>query len=50
MKRCKEAHAPVQLIVREGKGHGWPGMEPDLKVFADWFDEHLRRIKASEFR
>ena len=44
-KRCKEAHAPFKLIVREGKDHGWPNMEPDMHLFADWFDAHLRGIK-----
>ena len=45
-KRMKEVHSPFKLIVREGKDHGWAGMEVDGRVFADWFDEHLRGIKA----
>ena len=45
-KRCQEAHAPYKLIVREGKDHGWPGMDVDMKVFAEWFDEHLRGLKG----
>lgn len=44
-KRCEEAGAPYKLIIKPGKGHGWPDMEPDLRVFADWFDEHL--LKAA---
>jgi acetyl esterase/lipase len=44
-KRCQEAGAPCKLIVREGKDHGWPGMDKDMAVFADWFDEHLRGLK-----
>ena len=44
-KRCEEVKAPFKLIVRPGKQHGWPGMEVDMAVFADWFDEHLRGIK-----
>lgn len=44
-KRCEEANAPFKLIVREGKDHGWPGMDADIRIFADWFDEHLRGIK-----
>ena len=44
-KKCAEMKAPFKLIVREGKDHGWPGMEKDLAIFADWFDEHLRGIK-----
>ena len=47
-KRCEEMHAPFKLIVREGKDHGWPGMDADIKLFADWFDEHLRGIKPTK--
>ena len=35
----------VKLIVRPGKDHGWPEIGEDIKVFAAWFDEHLRGIK-----
>lgn len=45
-KRMKEAGSTCKLIVREGKDHGWPGMEVDARVFAGWFDEHLRGLKA----
>ena len=44
-KRAEAVGAPVQLIVREGKDHGWPGMEKDLAIFANWFDRHLRGVK-----
>jgi len=46
-KRCREVNAPFELIVREGKDHGWPEMGDDLKVFANWFDEHLRGMKKA---
>ena len=44
VKRCQEAgvKAPVTLDRRPGKDHGWPGMDQDLVLFADWFDRHLR--------
>lgn len=42
INRAKEAGATVELIVREGHGHGWPDMKADLARFADWFDTHLR--------
>jgi acetyl esterase/lipase len=45
VKRCEEAGAKVKLIVREGKDHGWPGLDAEMNVFADWFDEHLRGLK-----
>jgi acetyl esterase/lipase len=47
-KKCKEVGAPFKLIVKPGAGHGWPGMEKDVAVFADWFDEHLPGLKAKE--
>ena len=42
------AHAPFKLVVREGKDHGWKEMGDDMKIFADWFDEHLRGLKPKE--
>ena len=47
-KRCKEAGATFKLIVKPGADHGWAGMDKDMAVFADWFDEHLRGIKAKD--
>ena len=47
-KRCEEARAPFKLVVREGKDHGWKEMGDDMKVFADWFDEHLCALKSKE--
>lgn len=41
IKRCQEAGVPAKLVVREGKQHGWAGLDKDLSIFADWFDEHL---------
>lgn len=44
-KRCQETGAPYKLIIKSGKDHGWAGMDADLRVFADWFDEYLRGLK-----
>jgi acetyl esterase/lipase len=36
--------SPVKIIVRKGKGHGWPDYwksQEDVNAFADWFDQHL---------
>jgi len=38
------AKAPVKLVRKEGKDHGWPNLDQDMRLFADWFDEHLRGI------
>ena len=46
--KSKEAGANVKLIVRAGKGHGWPDFMQDVNIFGDWMDEHLRGIKPQE--
>ncbi len=44
-KKAKEVGAPeVKIIVRKGKGHGWPDFwksQEDIEQFADWFDKYL---------
>lgn len=39
--KLKEAGVECRLERRPGKGHGWPGLEKDLPLLADWFDSHL---------
>jgi acetyl esterase/lipase len=39
--RLREANVPARLVVREGKGHAWPGWEADSALIAEWFDAHL---------
>jgi acetyl esterase/lipase len=43
--RAREVGAPaINIIVRPGKGHGWPDFwksQEDVKAFADWFDRYL---------
>jgi acetyl esterase/lipase len=46
-KKLKEAGVPAQVVVRPGKEHGWPGIDKDLELFADWFDQHLRGIRKN---
>jgi acetyl esterase/lipase len=43
--RCLAINAPFKLIIKPGADHGWPGMDADMRIFADWFDEHLRGLK-----
>ncbi len=44
--RFREAAAAVghevELVVREGKSHGWLSMILDIRTFARWYDEKLR--------
>jgi acetyl esterase/lipase len=46
VQRAKAAGANAKLIVREGQAHGWKDMAADLKLFADWFDAHLRGMNS----
>jgi acetyl esterase/lipase len=43
--KAKAASVSFQLVVREGKEHGWDGLDRDLEILADWFDQYLRGIK-----
>ncbi len=38
-----KVEVPFKLIVKEGAAHGWPGMDKDLSIFADWFDQYLKK-------
>jgi acetyl esterase/lipase len=42
IERLNEAKVPARLVVREGKGHAWPGWEAESALIAGWFDLHLR--------
>ena len=45
-EKCRAVGAPYQLVVREGKDHGWPEMATDRAQFVTWFDRHLRGLSA----
>jgi dipeptidyl aminopeptidase/acylaminoacyl peptidase len=40
--KLKEAHVPAELVVKAGKGHGWPNLVDDMSTIADWFDKYLQ--------
>jgi acetyl esterase/lipase len=42
VERCRGMGVKAELVVREGKDHGWPEILKDLEILADWFDAHLR--------
>ena len=48
VKRAQEAGATAKLIVKPGRGHGWPDMAADMPALADWFDQYLRGIKPQQ--
>ena len=41
--KLKDAGVDAKLVVRPGKGHGWPELVKDLDILADWFDAHLQK-------
>jgi len=47
VKQAQDAGAKAKLVTKEGQTHGWPGMDKDAVIFADWFDEHLRGLKRN---
>jgi dipeptidyl aminopeptidase/acylaminoacyl peptidase len=42
LAKIAEFDVPNKLEVRHGKGHGWPGMEKDGELLADWFEKYLK--------
>jgi acetyl esterase/lipase len=45
--KLKQAGVPAQLVVKEGKGHSWPGQDQDIKLFADWYDKYLLGVATA---
>lgn len=43
IEKLKEAKVPCKLETKKDAAHGWPGMDKDLKLFADWFDRYLKK-------
>ncbi len=41
MAKLEALKIPHKLVVRPGQGHGWPGMEKDVVLLADWFAQYL---------
>jgi len=41
MAKLEELKITHRLDVRKGKGHGWPGMEAEAAIMAEWFDKYL---------
>ena len=37
----KKVGVPAELVIKKGAGHGWPQLEKDIPILADWFDRHL---------
>jgi acetyl esterase/lipase len=42
--KLKAAGVPCELVVKPGKGHGWPTLVvEDMKTITDWFDKYLKK-------
>lgn len=41
--KLNELKIPCRLEVREGKDHGWKGIEEDYKFVAEWFEQYLKK-------
>ena len=41
--RARELGRPIELAVHPGGNHGWLTMLWDIRHFADWFDQHLKK-------
>ena len=41
--KLKENNVPCELVTKQGKQHGWAGMEKDIVTIADWFDKYLAK-------
>jgi acetyl esterase/lipase len=39
--RLTELKVPAKLVVKQGAEHGWPTIVDDVRILADWFDQHL---------
>jgi acetyl esterase/lipase len=50
VEKLKKTGVEAKLVVKEGAGHGWTGLDKDLSQFADWFDQHLYKRRAAARR
>jgi dipeptidyl aminopeptidase/acylaminoacyl peptidase len=48
VEALKKAGVPAELVVKKGAAHGWPGLDKDLVLIADWFDRHLNKKDSKE--
>ncbi|NOS70293.1 MAG: prolyl oligopeptidase family serine peptidase [Verrucomicrobia bacterium] len=43
----KAAGGSAELIVKKGGGHPWMTLPEEVKIMADWFDQHLMENKSA---
>jgi dipeptidyl aminopeptidase/acylaminoacyl peptidase len=47
VEAIKAAGGSAELIVKKGGGHPWMTIPEEVKIMADWFDQHLPEAKTS---
>ena len=45
VEAIKAAGGSAELIVKKGGGHPWFTIPEEVKIMADWFDQHLREAR-----
>jgi len=45
--KARAAGATVELVRKPGLGHGWPNLDRDLPLLADFFDRWLRQLPTA---
>jgi acetyl esterase/lipase len=48
VETLKAAGSSAELIVKKGGAHPWPTLFEEVKVMADWFDQHLPDTKPGQ--
>jgi len=48
VEALKAGGGSAELIVKKGGGHPWMTIFEEVKVMADWFDQHLPEAKAAQ--
>jgi acetyl esterase/lipase len=47
VEKLQAAGVTARLVTRAGAKHGWPGLQDDMVLFADWFDSYLLKEPAA---
>jgi alpha-L-fucosidase 2 len=47
VEALKAAGGSAELIIKKGGGHPWLTIAEEVKIMADWFDQHLPETKSS---
>lgn len=46
--KLKDAGVEAKLVTKPGAAHGWPNLDKDIVLIADWFDAHLKKGSESK--